>query len=136
MISLWHVLEHIEEPLKMLATIHDRLEPGGLLCVRVPDAGGLWSRLLRDRWIWFQPHHHVVHYTSNHLATVMRATGFQVMELRHQRPNTRLTRRSYRLSTDVFAHTLQRSRPSLRDRVARYYQDLTGQELYLIARRP
>jgi len=135
-ISFWHVLEHIADPISVLRDAYERLEPGGLLCIRVPDAGGFWSRLLRDRWIWFQPHHHVIHYTGTHLAHAARHAGFQIIELRHQRPNTRLTKRAYRLSAEVFAHTLQRSRPSLRDRAARLYQDLTGQELYLIARRP
>ena len=135
-ISLWHVLEHLAEPLDTLSTLYDHLDPGGLLCIRVPDAGGFWSRLLRDRWIWFQPHHHLVHYTRDHLASLVKRAGFQVLDVRRQRPNTRYTRRAYWLSSAVFSHTLQRSRPSLRDRAARLYQDITGQELYLIAKRP
>jgi len=134
-ISMWHVLEHIDEPLAFLTDLHGRLKANGLLCVRVPDASGFWSRLLADRWIWFQPHHHVVHYTPTLLRSVVERAGFSVLELRQQRPNDWLTRAAYRLSARVFSRTLGRATPSLRDRLARAYQDLTGQELLLIARK-
>ena len=134
--SMWHVLEHIEDPLHMLTQIHERLLAGGLLMIRVPNAGGFWSRILRDRWIWFQPHHHVVHYTAGTLQAVVERAGYSVLTVREQRPNSWFTRRAYRLSAAVFTNTLQRARPSVRDRLARAYQDITGQELLLIAKRP
>ena len=135
-ISLWHVLEHIDQPRQMLHQLYEQCEPGGVLCIRVPDASSFWARMMRDRWIWFQARNHVVHYSPRTLQTVVEDAGFQVAELRAQKPNTWLTRRAYRLSWKVFSHTHGRARPSLRDRVARWYQDVTGCELFVVARKP
>lgn len=135
-ISLWHVLEHLDSPVEVLRDVYERCAPGGVLCIRVPDATSFWARLLRDRWIWFQPHHHLVHYSPSVLRDVVERAGFTVTEVRRQKPNTRFTKRAYRLSTHVFAHTLQRPFPSLRKRAARWYQDVTGCELFLLARKP
>ncbi len=135
-ISLWHVLEHIDQPRQVLHQLFNLCEPGGLLCLRVPDAGSFWARVLRDRWIWFQAQNHVLHYTADTLRAVVEHAGFEVIDLRAQKPNTFLTKRAYRLSWKVFSHTHGRPRPSLRDRLARWYQDVTGCELFVIARKP
>lgn len=134
-VSLWHVLEHIDLPVAALSGLRDKMNPNGLLCIRVPNAASFWSRMLRDRWIWFQPHHHLVHYTPSTLRIVLERSGFTPLFVREQRPNSFLTRRAYRLSNQVFHHTQGRPLPSLRDRAARWYQDVTGQELFALARR-
>lgn len=134
-VSMWHVLEHIELPYVALKGLHERMNPDGLLCIRVPNAGGFWSKVLRDRWIWFQPHHHVVHYTQQSLHTILERAGFKVLFLKAQQANSRLTQRAYRLSNATFHQAMGRPLPSIRDRAARWYQDITGQELYALAQR-
>lgn len=134
-VSLWHVLEHMDLPYQGLVGIREHMTDHGLLCIRVPNAGGLWSRLLKDRWIWFQPHHHVVHYTRHSLELLLKRAGFRPLFIKAQQANTRLTRRAYTLSNDTFFRAQGRPLPSIRDRAARWYQDITGQELYALARR-
>lgn len=134
-VSLWHVLEHIPTPLEFLTKIHDRMSPDGVLRIRVPDAGSLPSRLLSSSWIWFQPHHHVVHYTTSVLHRVVTAAGFDIVRLRTQRPNTLLTRRSYRLARSVFRKEMEMPTRPIYDYLARTWQDLTGVELDCVARR-
>ena len=133
-ISMWHVLEHIEQPIDMLQQLRGRLAEDGLLAIRVPDIASVWARLLGERWIWFQPHNHAVHYTRQALHTVLERAGFRVIHSVSQRPNTALTRASYRLSRRVM-HRAFGTTWTLRDVAARAYQDLTGTELFVIARR-
>jgi predicted SAM-dependent methyltransferase/Zn-finger nucleic acid-binding protein len=133
-ISMWHVLEHIEDPHAMLSTLRDRLAPSGVLAVRVPDAASFWSRVLKDRWIWFQPEHHAVHYSERSLRHLLESVGFTVTMLRRQRPNNSFTRRAYHLSRAVMRRSFGTAATSMRDVLARTYQDITGQELYAIAR--
>ena len=132
---MWHVLEHLQKPTEVLQQLHAKMNSGGLLVVRVPDAGSLWARVMRDKWIWFQPHHHVVQYTSTTLRKVVEGAGFNVKMLRSQYPNTYHTKLSYALATSAFAAADVLPSPSLRDRLARQYQDITGKELFLIAER-
>jgi SAM-dependent methyltransferase len=49
-ISLWHVLEHLRDPREMLASAAERLEPGGVLALGVPNPRSLQFRLLGSRW--------------------------------------------------------------------------------------
>lgn len=133
--SMWHVFEHLTDPVGVLRSVHSKMNEQGVLAIRVPDAGSIWSRLLRDKWIWFQPHNHVVHYTLDILKKTVERAGFEVEMIRSQYPNTYLTKLSYQLSTTVFEKAGSLPKVSLRDRLARLYQDTTGKELYLIARR-
>lgn len=133
-ISMWHVLEHIEHPTDMLRQLHERLSENGVLAIRVPDIASAWARLLGERWIWFQPHNHAVHYTRKALHTVLEGAGYHIIHSVRQRPNTALTRASYRLSRRVM-HRAFGTTWTLRDVAARAYQDLTGAELFVIARR-
>lgn len=134
-ISLWHVLEHIAEPRDFLATLASHLNSGGVIAIRVPNYASLWSRLLGKRWIWFHPHIHVFHYSASSLRELLERSGFTIEFVRCQRPNSLLTRRSYRFANTVFARTTGLSRPSLRDRLARLYQDITGAEIFAVARK-
>ena len=43
---LWHSLEHTGDPLAMLQSLHTLLSSDGIIAIRVPDFGSLWSRLL------------------------------------------------------------------------------------------
>lgn len=135
-VSMWHVLEHLEDPRLVLHGILDVMQSGSVLAIRVPDANSFWSRVLRHRWIWFQPQNHAVHYNRRSLEQLLRSCGFHIVFLRQQRPNTWLTRRAYRLARSVTRSAFGAARPTLRDYLARTYQDITGQELFVVARKP
>ncbi|MBU3741672.1 MAG: class I SAM-dependent methyltransferase [Candidatus Kapabacteria bacterium] len=133
-VSMWHVLEHIEAPKTMLRELARLMSADAVLAIRVPDIASTFARLLGSRWIWFQPQHHAVHYTQRALHTLLETSGFSVLHSVRQRPNTSLTRASYTLARRVMRHA-HGTTTSLRDRLARTYQDITGQELFVIARR-
>jgi len=49
-VALWHVLEHLPEPLQVLTQASARLEPGGILVFATPNPDALQFRLLGRRW--------------------------------------------------------------------------------------
>lgn len=49
-VVLWHVLEHLSNPAEVLARLADKLEPGGILAIGVPNPSSLQFRLLGRRW--------------------------------------------------------------------------------------
>ena len=59
LITMMHTLEHINDPVKMIRMIYDRLEPGGLFVVEVPNR--------RASMVAFVPPHHVVAYDDKSL---------------------------------------------------------------------
>ncbi len=49
-VAMWHVLEHLPNPAEALAAAAERLEPGGILAIGVPNPRSLQFRLLGSRW--------------------------------------------------------------------------------------
>ena len=58
-ISLWHSLEHLREPAELLAAAAERLEPGGVLALGVPNPRSLQFRLLGARWAHLDAPRHI-----------------------------------------------------------------------------
>jgi 2-polyprenyl-3-methyl-5-hydroxy-6-metoxy-1,4-benzoquinol methylase len=52
-ICLWHAIEHMPEPWRVLEAAAEHLEPGGALIVAAPNPHAWQARLLGRRW----PHH-------------------------------------------------------------------------------
>ncbi len=131
---LWHSLEHTGDPLAMLQSLHTLLSSDGIIAIRVPDFGSLWSRLLKHRWIWFQPENHCYHFTVQSLKNVVERAGFDVITIRSQRPSNGLTRKAGAVAMKSFGRYMG-EKTSVKRRLAMIYQYLTGIEVYVIAKK-
>ncbi len=88
-ITLWHVLEHVGDPARLLAAVHRRLRPGGLIAVAVPNIENLplraVYRVARRRPLpLFQPgsrEPHLTHFSAATLAASLRRHGFEAIEV-------------------------------------------------------
>jgi len=82
LVTLVHSLEHVEDPVAVLAAVRPRLAPGGTLFVEVPHAGTveLWRPEPR-RWILDLPAH-LYHFTPGSLTGLIAAAGFRVQDVR------------------------------------------------------
>jgi SAM-dependent methyltransferase len=133
-IVMWHSLEHFPNPMQTMRDIRCRLADGGVLLVRVPAFDSKPRKILGQHWIWFQPKNHYFHYSETSLRKLFELNGLDVVQLRSQRPNDRLTSMSYRLSTAVYGR-YSKFHPTLRKRLAQVYQKITGVELYAIGKK-
>jgi SAM-dependent methyltransferase len=72
-VSLIHVLEHLENPVRELARLHGRLAQNGHLLIEVPFFhDNPFDLLIAD---------HATHFTPDVLTRVLRAAGFAVMSI-------------------------------------------------------
>ena len=133
-ITLWHVLEHFTDPCSILGKAHSLLKHDGLLFIRVPDFSSFWSRLLRQYWIWFQPNNHYIHYSPTSLKKLVESQGFEIIHCISRKPNDKLTRRAGNLA-DLTLQTHFSFKQSLKKKLGRIYEHITGVEIYLIARK-
>lgn len=76
LITMFDVVEHVEDDLGLLKEAHSRLERGGHLLVAVPAYQWLWSK--HDEVL-----HHKRRYTQSSLATVFENAGFQIEHVTH-----------------------------------------------------
>ncbi|MBI3259264.1 MAG: class I SAM-dependent methyltransferase [Ignavibacteriae bacterium] len=133
-VVMWHSLEHFPEPAKTIRQINGLISKGGILAVRVPDFGSFWSRLLRHRWKWFQPHQHYVHYNVASLEYLLKHHGYEIISLKSRRANTLTTMRSQSAANRLFAKNLG-IKASLFDYASQWYHYIASIELFCIAKK-
>lgn len=79
-VCLWHVLEHIPEPLTFLGEVISTLRPGGYVFLEVPNFASSAARRLGERWDAAQPDDHFVQYTPEGITTLLAMAGFEVVQ--------------------------------------------------------
>jgi SAM-dependent methyltransferase len=126
-ITMWHSLEHFPDPNEIIKAISKLLNTNGKLFIRVPDYSCIWRKLAGDRWVWYQPQNHYVHYSPGGIKSLLARHGFRCLKTKSQRPNTLVTNASFSLASACFG------RRSLRKTVGRFYEQLTGVELFCVA---
>jgi SAM-dependent methyltransferase len=81
--TLWHVLEHLDEPARALDRIGAWLRPGGLLLVGVPNLESVQARLGGARWYHLDVPRHRTHFTVRGLHALLGACGLQPVATDH-----------------------------------------------------
>ncbi len=75
-VTLWHVLEHLYDPARVLREVRRVLKPGGTLLLEVPNYASLWSRVFGGLWFALEPPYHRFHYQPDTLERALQAAGF------------------------------------------------------------
>lgn len=81
-ITMWHSLEHVHRPLKVLREARRLLVPGGRLFVAVPNLESLPFYLFGRSWYALDLPRHLTHFTPASLGTMLETAGFRVLSVR------------------------------------------------------
>jgi 2-polyprenyl-3-methyl-5-hydroxy-6-metoxy-1,4-benzoquinol methylase len=81
-ITLNHALEHIADPVTLLARCFRLCRPGGLLGIAVPNWRALGHRLFGRDWYALEAPRHVVMYEPRTLERTLDGAGFRVRSIR------------------------------------------------------
>lgn len=77
-ITMWDVIEHLDDPSAELDKSFHLLKPGGLLAVHTMDIGSPVARIMGERWPWLMDMH--IHYFSRRTLTkFLEKSGFEVV---------------------------------------------------------
>jgi SAM-dependent methyltransferase len=85
-ISLWHVLEHLPDPLETLARLKKLLKPGGIVAIEVPNAEQKRKRPIYVSDLENYPIdrlEHLFYYSGRALQNACATAGFQMLGLRY-----------------------------------------------------
>ena len=82
-VTLWHVLEHLDDPGAALERISGWLRPGGLLVVGVPNLASAQARAGGARWFHLDVPRHRTHFTVAGLHALLRSHGLEPAATHH-----------------------------------------------------
>ena len=75
-ITMSHVIEHVDDPLDLLRVLHGLLRPGGMLWRETPNLGSLGYRLYGRNWRDLDPPRHLTLFNAASLVQAMTSVGF------------------------------------------------------------
>lgn len=82
-VTMFHVLEHLHDPVSYLRSARDLLLPGGRLVVQVPNASSWQFLMFGEHWNGVDVPRHLVNYRQRDLENLLEYCGFQVLRRKH-----------------------------------------------------
>ncbi|MCH2169250.1 class I SAM-dependent methyltransferase [Myxococcota bacterium] len=82
-VVIWHVFEHIVNPVETLESVHRILKPGGRLIVAVPNFSSLQSRWSGPAWFHLDLPRHLYQFPLSALRALLDRSGFEVGNAHH-----------------------------------------------------
>jgi 2-polyprenyl-3-methyl-5-hydroxy-6-metoxy-1,4-benzoquinol methylase len=77
-VTLDQVIEHVSDPLTVLAGVHQVLKTDGLLILSTPNAAGWGARIFGRRWIHWHAPYHQQFFSARSISTAANRAGFVV----------------------------------------------------------
>jgi 2-polyprenyl-3-methyl-5-hydroxy-6-metoxy-1,4-benzoquinol methylase len=81
-ITLWHVLEHLDDFNLYLERMLEQLSPGGSLVVALPNCHSLDARFYKESWAGFDVPRHLWHFTPSTLKTLAEKHGLKITTMK------------------------------------------------------
>lgn len=81
-ISLWHVLEHLERQNESMSKFHTLLKPGGTLIIAVPNCSSYDARIYKEKWAAYDVPRHLWHFTPKQMEILAGNHGFALTEIK------------------------------------------------------
>lgn len=81
-ITINHVLEHMEDPAQTIRACYGLLRKEGALIIAVPNIGSLQAMVGKSAWLHLDLPHHLVHFSEEGLRRLLQANGFRIVKAR------------------------------------------------------
>ncbi len=101
-ITLFEVLEHLDDPRAVLEALRTRLLPNGILVLETPDCSGVTTIGNRDDYLKIHPLDHINGFTPESLQRFAERMGFK----RIRRPAAHVTTSLARVARSEFKHAV------------------------------
>lgn len=82
-ITMFHVLEHLYDPMLYLESAHRLLRPEGRLVIQTPNAASWQFLLLGEHWRGLEVPRHLWNYKAKDLEILLDRTGFDLVRTKH-----------------------------------------------------
>ncbi len=76
-LAMFHVIEHIQNPVTLLDACRKLIKPGGLLVLKTPNVASSIARITGSSWHWVSPPAHLYLYSPETLRRLLTKSGYQ-----------------------------------------------------------
>jgi 2-polyprenyl-3-methyl-5-hydroxy-6-metoxy-1,4-benzoquinol methylase len=81
LVVMFHVLEHLEDPVATLRSAASRLRPGGTLVLGLPNSASWQSRVMGRHWMHLDVPRHLGHFSPEAIRQALATTGFDLVNI-------------------------------------------------------
>jgi len=81
LVTAYHVIEHLLDPLNFLIKIKSLLKPNGILFLETPNIGSLGARLRGKHWSHIIPPEHIIYFNPNSLTNILNQAEFETFNV-------------------------------------------------------
>lgn len=81
LITIYHVIEHLLDPVKTITQIKQLLKPGGLAFIETPNIGSLGAKIRGEKWSHITPPEHITYFQPSSLRYTLKKSGFTKFEV-------------------------------------------------------
>lgn len=82
--TMWHVLEHVENPVMMLKSIRRILNDQGILIFQVPNCDSYGFRWGRKNWFHLDSPRHLIHFNLRSIKKLCGSSGFEIKAIKNE----------------------------------------------------
>ena len=79
LITMWDVIEHVQNPSQVLQRAAELLKPDGLLILATGDVKGVTARIYGEKWSLIAPPGHLFYFSRRTLGALLGKAGLRVL---------------------------------------------------------
>lgn len=83
-ITLWHVLEHLDDPISTLKKASDILNKNGILLLSTPNTDSLGFRYGKNNWFHMDSPRHLVLYNEKSIRKLTELADFDIIKIKSE----------------------------------------------------
>ncbi len=108
-ICMFHVLEHVWDPIFTLKKLNTVLKHGGLLFIELPNFDATARRVFGKYWFNYHQPRHLTHFTKQIIDNIIPECGFDIVEFKHEfRPTVNAISIQYAVRNNTQSKMLSR----------------------------